>query len=95
MDSVNEGSVSRFHVGSVLFNILCTICFFSLKNIVYTILWAKIPQTHRPKIWQMYYTIWDMMTVIYWIICKNGMPANPDRLHFLLFSPTPTEQQIS
>ena len=25
---------------------------------------------------------------------KNGMQANPDKFHFMLFSPTPTEQQV-
>ena len=25
---------------------------------------------------------------------KNGMQANPDKFNFMLFSPTPTEQQV-
>ena len=28
------------------------------------------------------------------MVCKNGMQANPDKFHFMLFSPTPTEQQV-
>ena len=31
----------------------------------------------------------------YWMVCKKiGMQANPDKFHFKLFSPTPTEQQV-
>ena len=26
--------------------------------------------------------------------CKNGMQAKPDKFHFMLFSPTPAEQQV-
>ena len=35
----------------------------------------------------------DGRNAIEWF-AKNGMQANPDKFHFMLFSPTPTEQQV-
>ena len=29
----------------------------------------------------------------YWVVCKNGMQANTDKFHLMLFSRTPSEQQ--
>ena len=34
----------------------------------------------------------DGRNAIEWF-AKNGMQANPDKFHFMLFSPTPSEQQ--
>ena len=35
----------------------------------------------------------DGRNAIEWF-AKNDMQANPDKFHFMLFSPTPTEQQV-
>ena len=67
---------------------LWTICCCSWKSVVYTIMQTTIPLIHRPKMWQMYHTIWDMMAV------KMACKANPNKFHLMLFSPTPTDQQV-
>ena len=40
----------------------------------------------------IYYVRYDGRNVIGWF-ARSGLQANPDKFHFMLFSPTPSEQQ--
>ena len=88
---VPQGSI----LGPLLFNIIMNDLFLFIEKCrLYNYVDDNSLDSSSENLADVLYNLrHDGRNAIEWF-AKNGMQANPDKFHFMLLSPTPTEQQV-